>query len=113
MRGLATAISVLAILVICGCAGNQPSTDCDKILKKAERDDCQYNKSMFMMSSVECTNIQNETMKRDCIDQIGVRLLDYIPCKQQDKSSTKDGCEAKVSAARKKAKEANPNIRLP
>ncbi|MFH0863225.1 MAG: hypothetical protein V1875_09405 [Candidatus Altiarchaeota archaeon] len=113
MRGYPAPVIIFAIALMAGCAENQANFDCDKILKNAEREECTYNKSMIMLSSVECTNIMNETMKKDCIDQIGIRLLDYIPCKQHDKSSAKDNCEGKVSAARKRAKEANPGVRLP
>jgi hypothetical protein len=105
-------IIIAAVLIICGCAG-APETNCNKILNNRERDDCQYNKSMIQASSVLCRDITNDTMKSECIDRIALRLLDYLPCKQQDKQVKKDECESKVSDARRKAREANPDVRLP
>jgi hypothetical protein len=115
MKTLALLAAAAAIALVCGCAEPDPnlSRDCNKITNVYDMNVCFYNKSVSKLSSAACTDIMNETMKAECISQVAVRLLDYMPCKQQDKAAKKDACEARVSDARKKAREANPGIKLP
>jgi hypothetical protein len=108
------AVALVAMMFICGCAGNsQLQMDCAKELKPAIKDQCYYNRSVIKSESPMCLDIKNEKMRSDCINEVAVQVLDYMACKQHDKVPARDKCENLVSDARHKAKAANPNIKLP
>jgi hypothetical protein len=110
----AYALALVAMIMVCGCAENPNiQANCDKLAKTAEKDQCFYNRSIGMLSAPVCTDIVNETLKAKCINEVAVRVLDYLACNQHDKMPAKDLCERLVSDARKEAKKANPNIKLP
>ena len=98
----------LAAVIISGCVKlTATAVDCDKLLDLGDRNECIFNKSINKLDTVSCTNIMNDTMKGDCINQIAIIMLDNYPCRQHDRMSRRDECERKVSEAKRKAKNAN------
>jgi hypothetical protein len=108
MRAAIVYAAVTLALLVAGCSIDPAEgINCDKMPKTADKDRCNYNKSIIKVSSVECKNIMNDTYRRQCIDDVAVLLRDYTPCKQHDKASQRDACEGKVSDVRKKVREEN------
>ena len=105
MRGRYIA-AVLLIVLTAGCVKLTPDkVDCDRLVDIEQRNECLYNQSVNNLDTSTCGNIMGMEMRVNCVDDIAVKLLDYYPCRQLDKAIQRDACEAKVSDARRIARE--------
>jgi len=110
MRLLIALIAILAVLFVTGCSLKPtPEVPCDTYDTASQRNECQFNLSVRKLDASGCTDILNDKMRQDCIDEIAIRVLDIYPCRMQDKMVKRDACENKVSEAKRKAKEAAAN----
>ena len=105
MRYLAL-LAVLLVLAVSGCSyyDRPQDVDCDAdyLQDRVQRDLCYYNKSVISYSAIMCKDkIDNATLRDRCIDDVAIALGDFYPCRQHDKPSKRDACEAKVGESRR------------
>jgi len=100
-------IALLTLMVlVAGCIQlSHPRVDCNKLVDTKQRNECLYNRSIASLDTSSCSNIIGEALRVKCIDEVAVEVLDFYPCKQQDKQYQRDACETKVGEARKVARE--------
>ncbi|MBD3388254.1 MAG: hypothetical protein GF416_04170 [Candidatus Altiarchaeales archaeon] len=106
MRVLYLLAAVAVVLSISGCDYyDQPGQiDCETITDRAAYEDCLYNKSVYDLNAVGCRDIMDADRRAQCIDEVSIAVLDYFPCRQHDRMSQRDACEAKVGEARRAAR---------
>lgn len=93
--------SLLSIVFVAGCAKSEPEVDCNR-LARIEADECFFNKSISKFDSGQCGNIIDLEMKTKCINNMAFELLDYNICKQHDRKSNEDKCEAEIGRLKSK-----------
>ncbi len=103
---LAVALMLL-VLLVSGCEHYERAEDvnCDLIEDKDVADECMYNKSTAASNAALCRDIFDEDLRKKCINDVAISLLDFWPCRQHDRRPDRDRCELLVGDARKAARD--------
>jgi hypothetical protein len=101
---------IAAAVLISGCQQQAPQVDCKTLLKRADADQCFYNKSLSRVNVADCDEIMDAQMKEKCINDLALKLKDYLICKRHDKMVRRDQCELKVAEVNKVKRASGLNL---